>query len=193
MNSPIDQSVDASIEALLILAADPISEIELAQTLEVPIEVVKQGLRRLVAFYDQTDRGFELRQVGAGWRYYTRADQADVITRFVGDQQMGRLTQASLETLAVVAYLQPVSRARIAAVRGVNADGVVRTLVARNLIQEIDRDPISGAALLGTTDFFLEKLGLTSINDLPPLAPNLPDASALDEELQRLASDGGDE
>ncbi|MDR2975606.1 MAG: SMC-Scp complex subunit ScpB [Propionibacteriaceae bacterium] len=179
--------LDAQLEALLILATEPLSEAELATTVEVPVDEVAAGLRRLADFYDGSGRGFELRHVGAGWRYYTRPEHADVIARSVLEGRGASLSQASLETLAVIAYLQPISRSRIAAVRGVNVDGVVRTLIARNLVHEVDKDEASGAGLLGTTSYFLERMGLTDVTDLPPLAPNLPDAAALDDELRRLA------
>ncbi|MCL2735920.1 MAG: SMC-Scp complex subunit ScpB [Propionibacteriaceae bacterium] len=180
--------IDAEIEALLILATEPVSEVDLAQTLQAPVEETLTALRRLAAHYDETGRGFELRQVGQGWRYYTRPEHADTIARSVLEGQQGKLSQASLETLAVIAYLQPISRSRISSVRGVNVDGVVRTLVARNLVAEVDKEESSGAGLLGTTAYFLERMGLTSLTDLPPLAPHLPDASVLDEELKRRAT-----
>jgi len=179
--------IDAQIEALLILATEPVAEADLAQTLDVPVEEIGAALARLCEFYDGTGRGFELRHVGAGWRYYTRPEHAEIIAHSVLEGQQGKLSQASLETLAVIAYLQPISRARISAVRGVNVDGVVRTLISRNLVAEVDRDESSGAGLLGTTAYFLERMGLTSLADLPPLAPNLPDATHLDEELASLA------
>ncbi|MCL2482498.1 MAG: SMC-Scp complex subunit ScpB [Propionibacteriaceae bacterium] len=180
--------IDAEIEALLILATEPVSETDLAQTLDVPVDEVSLALTRLAQFYDQTGRGFELRQVGAGWRYYTRPEHADTIARSVLEGHQGKLTQAGLETLAVIAYLQPVSRSRVSLVRGVNVDGVVRTLITRNLVREVDRDETTGAGLLGTTTYFLERMGLAQLSDLPPLAPNLPDASVLDEELIRLGT-----
>ncbi|MDR0488492.1 MAG: SMC-Scp complex subunit ScpB [Propionibacteriaceae bacterium] len=182
------QPIDAEIEALLILATEPLTEMELAETLEASVGEVTWALKRLAAFYDETGRGFELRHVGGGWRYYTRPEHADTIARSVLEGQHGRLSQASLETLAVIAYLQPVSRSRISAVRGVNVDGVVRTLITRNMVCEVDKDEASGAGLLGTTTYFLERMGLGSLEDLPPLAPHLPDASHLDEELRRLAT-----
>ena len=184
----MSELIDAEIEALLILATEPKSEIDLAQTLEVSIDEVSSALSRLVRFYDETGRGFELRHVGMGWRYYTRPEHADIVARSVLEGQYSKLTQASLETLAVVAYLQPISRSRIAAVRGVAVDGVVRTLISRNLVHEVERDETSGAGLLGTTTYFLERMGLSSLDDLPPLAPHLPDASHLDEELRRHAA-----
>ena len=187
MNAHDAPLIDAQIEALLILATEPVSEADLAQTLDVPVDEVEAALARLAQFYDETSRGFELRHVGAGWRYYTRPEHAQIIAHSVLEGQQGKLSQASLETLAVIAYLQPISRARISAVRGVNVDGVVRTLISRNLVTEVDRDESSGAGLLGTTSYFLERMGLTSLADLPPLAPNLPDAAHLDEELTALA------
>jgi segregation and condensation protein B len=110
-----------------------------------------------------------------------------MIARSVLEGQQGKLSQAGLETLAVIAYLQPIARSRISAVRGVNVDSVVRTLLTRNLIMEVDHDQDSGAALLGTTTYFLERMGLTGLDELPPLAPHLPDATALDEELRHMA------
>ncbi|MDR2931441.1 MAG: SMC-Scp complex subunit ScpB [Propionibacteriaceae bacterium] len=184
--------LDPRLEALLIVATEPVSATELAQVLELPLPEVEAGLIRLASFYDATGRGFELRRIGVGWRYYTRTQYDGVIARSVVEGQSGKLTRAGLETLAVIAYLQPVSRSRIASVRGVNVDSVVRTLVARGLVHEVDKDHDSGAGLLATTTYFLERMGLASLDELPPLAPNLPDARALDEELARLASAGVD-
>src|SRR5690606_22743428 len=126
-------------------------------------------------------RGFRLREVGGGWRVYSAPAYADVVGRFVVDGQTARLTQASLETLAVIAYRQPVSRGRVAAIRGVNVDGVVRTLLTRGLIEEMGHDDDGGAVLYGTTNYFLERMGMTTLADLPPLAPYLPDLETLGE------------
>lgn len=175
--------IDAEIEALLILATEPLTDLELASILEAPVEEVVSSLHRLARFYDETGRGFELRHIGAGWRYYTRPEHSETIARSILEGQHGKLSQAGLETLAVIGYLQPISRSRIAAVRGVNVDTVVRTLISRNLIREVDRDESTGAGLLGTTTYFLERMGLTSLDELPPLAPNLPEAAQLEEEL----------
>ena len=183
----------APLEALLLMATEPVPAEELARAVGAPTEVVTTGLEQLAAFYDETGRGFELRRVGAGWRYYTRAQHADLIGAWLLDGQPGRLSQAALETLAVVAYLQPISRGRVAAVRGVNVDGVMRTLATRDLIEEVGRDPESGARLFATTGTFLERMGLTSLDELPPLAPNLPDATALEAELAGLANPTLDE
>ena len=170
-----------SLEAVLLVADEPVTEELLAQVTEQSASEVATALRALAASYTSERRGFDLRQVAGGWRLYTRADCAAVVERFVSDGQEIRLTQAALETLAVVAYRQPVSRARVSAVRGVNCDGVMRTLVLRGLIEEAGSDPDTGAILFQTTRYFLERLGLASLSDLPDLAGFLPDR--LDEEL----------
>jgi segregation and condensation protein B len=180
-------NVAGALEALLLLAAEPVTEFELAQAVGVPESEVAETLTELVAFYTETGRGFELRQVGGGWRYYTREEYADLITRSVVEGQQSRLSQAALETLAVVAYTQPISRARVSAVRGVNVDGVMRTLLARGLIEEAGHDPESGAVLFTTTSYFLERMGLNTLEDLPPLAPQLPEVEELEAELGQLA------
>ena len=180
-------NVAGALEALLLLAAEPVTEFELAQAVGVPESVVSENLAELVAFYEETGRGFELRQVAGGWRYYTREEHADMITRYVTEGQQSKLSQAALETLAVVAYTQPISRGRVSAVRGVNVDGVMRTLLARGLIEEAGHDPESGALLFATTSYFLERMGLQSLDDLPPLAPQLPEVEELEAELGQLA------
>jgi segregation and condensation protein B len=184
-----DESVNVAgaLEALLLLAAEPVTEFELAQAVGVPESVVAETLTELVAFYEETGRGFELRQVGGGWRYYTREEYADMISRYVVEGQQSRLSQAALETLAVVAYTQPISRARVSAVRGVNVDGVMRTLLSRGLIEETGHDQESGAVLFATTSYFLERMGLKALQDLPPLAPQLPEVEELEAELGQLA------
>jgi segregation and condensation protein B len=173
-----------ALEAILMVVDEPVSEVLLAQVTERPTEEVLEALRGLAAEYDGAGRGFELRQVAGGWRYYTRASCAAYVERFVLDGQQARLTQAALETLAVVAYRQPVSRARVSAVRGVNVDGVMRTLVARGLVEEAGREEglgEGGAILYRTTSYFLERLGLRGIDELPDLAPFLPELDAVDE------------
>ncbi|ETK36512.1 SMC-Scp complex subunit ScpB [Microbispora sp. ATCC PTA-5024] len=169
------QSLRAALEAVLMVVDEPVAEITLAQVLERPTGEIAKALRELSAEYTAAGRGFDLREVAGGWRFYTRAECAPLVERFVRDGQQARLTQAALETLAVVAYRQPVSRARVAAVRGVNSDGVMRTLVARGLVEEAGTDPESQAVLYRTTSYFLEKLGLKSLDELPELAPFLPD------------------
>ncbi|MFI7148349.1 SMC-Scp complex subunit ScpB [Nonomuraea sp. NPDC050022] len=168
-------TLGAALEAILMVVDEPVPEMTLAQVLERPTHEVSTALRALAAEYTQAGRGFDLREVAGGWRFYTRADCAALVERFVRDGQQTRLTQAALETLAVVAYRQPVSRARVAAVRGVNSDGVMRTLVARGLVEEAGTDPESQAVLYRTSSYFLERLGLKDIGELPELAPFLPD------------------
>jgi len=165
---------------------EPVGEVLLAQVTERPTDEVAGALRELAREYDEANRGFELRQVAGGWRFYTRESCAPYVEKFVLDGQQARLTQAALETLAVVAYRQPVSRARVSAVRGVNVDGVMRTLVARGLVAEAGTDHESGAILYRTTPYFLERLGLNDLSELPelaPLLPDLPDLHGLDESL----------
>jgi segregation and condensation protein B len=164
-----------ALEAILMVVDEPVGEIMLAQVLEQPADVIAFALRDLARAYTQEGRGFELRQAAGGWRFYTREVYASYVERFVLDGQSVRLTQAALETLAVVAYKQPVTRSRISAIRGVNCDGVVRTLMSRGLIEECGAEPDSGAHLYRTTGLFLEKLGLGSVDELPALAPFLPD------------------
>jgi segregation and condensation protein B len=165
----------ASLEAILLVVDEPVPEIVIAQVLERPREEVAAALRDLAASYDAEERGFDLREVAGGWRYYTRAECAPVVERFVRDGQEVRLTQAALETLAVVAYRQPVNRARVSAVRGVNCDSVLRTLTLRGLIEEAGTESETGAILYRTTGYFLERLGLASLAELPDLAPFLPE------------------
>jgi segregation and condensation protein B len=173
--------VDAALEAVLMVVDEPVSAISLAAALELPLPDVEAALVRLEEGYAAQQRGFTLRNVGGGWRMYSRHEYAAVVERFVLDGQQARMTQASLETLAVIAYRQPVSRSRVAAVRGVNVDGVIRTLLTRGLIEEVGHDEESTAILYGTTSSFLERLGLQSLDDLPALAPYLPEVDVLDE------------
>lgn len=181
------EEITGGLEALLLIADEPMPETELAIALQVPTSVVVDALAELVAFYDETGRGFELRQVGGGWRYYTRDEHADLVGRHLLDGQQAKLSQAALETLAVVAYQQPISRARISAVRGVNVDGVMRTLLTRGLVAEAGHDHESGATLFRTTGYFLERMGLRSLDELPALAPHLPEVAELEAELTQLA------
>jgi len=168
-----------SLEALLMIADQPLDETTLATAVGYPVPDVSAALADLAAEYAEQGRGFELRNVAGGWRYYTREELAPVVEAFVLDGQQARLTQAALETLAVVAYRQPVSRARVSAIRGVNVDGVMRTLLTRGLVEEAGQDHSSGAYLYRTTSYFLERIGVTSLDDLPELAPYLPDLNDL--------------
>jgi segregation and condensation protein B len=170
----------SALEAILLVADEPVADNMLAQVLEVAQADVATALHGLAASYSEQGRGFELREVAGGWRYYTRAEFAPVVEKFVRDGQEVRLTQAALETLAVVAYRQPVGRAQVSAVRGVNCDGVMRTLTLRGLVEEAGTDQETGAILFRTTSYFLERLGLAGLEQLPELAPFLPDH--LDDE-----------
>jgi segregation and condensation protein B len=145
-----------------------------------PVPEVLSSVEALAAEYSTAGRGFDLRAVGKGWRFYTRAECAEIVERFVVDGQQARLTQAALETLAVVAYRQPVTRGRVGAVRGVNVDGVMRTLVSRGLVEEAGHEPDTGATLYRTTGYFLERLGLASVDELPEVANYLPSLDNLD-------------
>ncbi|WP_030919186.1 SMC-Scp complex subunit ScpB [Streptosporangium amethystogenes] len=175
----------AGLEAILLVVDEPVAEVTLAQVLERPVHEVGRVLRELSAEYTEAGRGFDLREVAGGWRFYTRAECASLVERFVRDGQQTRLTQAALETLAVVAYRQPVSRARVAAIRGVNSDGVMRTLVTRGLVEEAGTEPESQAVLYRTSSYFLERMGLRGLDELPELAPFLPDdMESLEEQKQ---------
>ncbi|WP_438803784.1 SMC-Scp complex subunit ScpB [Micromonospora fiedleri] len=170
-----DTELRGALEAILLVVDEPVSELTLAQVLEQPAERIGPMLDDIAAGYTAAGHGFDLRRAAGGWRLYTRPEYASYVERFILDGQSVRLTQAALETLAVVAYKQPVTRSRISAIRGVNCDGVIRTLVSRGLVEECGTESDSGAYLYRTTTMFLEKLGLNSLDDLPPLAPFLPD------------------
>jgi segregation and condensation protein B len=184
VTAPGSDEVDLKglVEAILLVVDEPVTEVTLAQVAERPVPDVLDVLRGLAAEYDASGRGFSLREVAGGWRLYTRDEFAPWVERFVLDGQQARLTQAALETLAVVAYKQPVSRARVSAVRGVNVDGVMRTLIARGLVEESGIEHETQAHLYRTTSYFLERLGLRSLDDLPDLAPHLPDLDAIEDE-----------
>lgn len=175
-----------ALEAVLLVADAPVAEVDLAQVLEHPTEAVAAQLRALAQEYTDDGRGFQLRQAGPGWRLYTRPECAPYVERFVRDGRSAKLSPAALETLAIVAYRQPISRGRISAVRGVDVDGVMRTLLGRGLIEEAGADASSGATLYCTTDFFLERLGMSSLEELPPLAPHLADVTGVEEQLEQL-------
>ena len=177
-----DPELRKAIEAILLVVEEPVRPGEIAQVLEVPTDEVTSTLRALRAEYVDEGRGFVLREVGGGWRLYTDPGAAPYVERFVLHGRSGRMSQAALETLAIVAYKQPVTRAQISEIRGVDADGAVRTLHARGLIEEVGREPSPGQPLLyGTTSLFLERLGLTGLEELPPL-PALTPGGPLPEE-----------
>lgn len=175
-----------ALEAVLMVADQPLDSVALATAVGHPVEDVVGALQTLAEQYDEQDRGFELRHVAGGWRYYTREAYAPAVEKFVLEGQQARLTQAALETLAVVAYQQPVSRARVSAVRGVNVDGVMRTLLTRGLVEEAGQDVGTGAHLYRTTGYFLERIGVSSLDELPELAPYLPDMEDLEDEIERV-------
>ncbi len=170
-----------ALEAVLMVADQPLDHLVLASAVGYPAGEVEQALHGLAAEYAEQGRGFDLRNVAGGWRFYSREEFAPVVEQFVLEGQQARLTQAALETLAVVAYKQPVSRARVSGIRGVNVDGVMRTLLSRGLVEEAGQDSETTAILYRTTSYFLERIGVTSLADLPELAPLLPDLGDLDD------------
>lgn len=174
----------AALEAVLMVVEEPVSAASLAAALDRPEPVVEEALTAIARDDEESRRGFALLCLGGAWRYYSRHDLAPVVEKYLLDGQRARLSQAALETLAVIAYRQPVSRARVSGVRGVNVDGVVRTLLTRGLITETGVDEEHGAVLYGTTPYFLQRLGLRSLEDLPPLAPYLPESDILDQLIQ---------
>lgn len=178
-----------AIEAMLMVSDQPMDEVTLASAVGYPVPEVVTALAELAREYDDTGRGFELRNVAGGWRYYTREEFAPVVERFVLEGQQARLTQAALETLSVVAYKQPVSRSRVSAIRGVNVDGVMRTLLTRGLVEEAGQDGEHGATLYRTSNYFLERIGILSLEELPELAPHLPELQDLEDELNEAAQD----
>ena len=177
-----------ALEAVLMVADEPLEAASLASAVGCPTALVVEALEGLAADYTEQGRGFDLRNVAGGWRFYTREEYAAVVESFVLEGQQARLTQAALETLAVVAYKQPVSRARVSAIRGVNVDGVMRTLLTRGLVEEAGQDRETGANLYRTTGYFLERIGITDLGELPELAPYLPDLADMEEELTEQVS-----
>ncbi|HKS03530.1 MAG TPA: SMC-Scp complex subunit ScpB [Arthrobacter sp.] len=202
MTEPATGRERAALEAVLMVLDEPASATDLAAGLNLTVAAVEALLLDLQRDYDgytvkapdmetgsnglqdevaSSPRGFELRNVAGGWRIYSRAEFADVVGAFVLEGQTARLTQAALETLAVIAYRQPVSRARVSAIRGVNVDSVVRTLTQRGLVEDAGTDPESGAVLYRTTSYFLERMGIGSVAELPQLSPNLPGLEGIEE------------
>ncbi|MFT4136156.1 SMC-Scp complex subunit ScpB [Microbacterium sp.] len=186
--APVD--VARRLEAILLVVDEPQSLVSLAAAVAAPVPAVRQAVENLVADYDGElggpRRGFELREVGGGWRLYVRAEHDDVVSEFVNSQAPSRLSQAALETLAVIAYKQPVTRGQVASIRAVNVDSVVRTLLARGLVAEVGTDAETGAILYGTTDALLVHLGINSLDELPHISPLLDDGAAgFDSEERR--------
>ncbi|MDQ0648850.1 segregation and condensation protein B [Microbacterium natoriense] len=187
---PVEAPLTEKVEAILLIIDEPIGLVALAAAVGAPVAAVRQTLETLVADYDGVGRGprrgFELREVGGGWRLYVRDDHDDLVADFIGGQAPARLSQAALETLAVIAYKQPVTRSQVASIRAVNVDSVVRTLLARGLITEMFADSETGAINYGTTDALLQHLGINSIDELPPISPLLDDgADGFDEGVVR--------
>jgi segregation and condensation protein B len=181
------EELDERLEALLVVADRPLDLAALATALDRPIAVVRQAVERLRDDYDgragTRRRGFELRELATGWRLFSRGDHDETVRALLDDESSGRLSQAALETLAVIAYRQPVTRGQIAAVRAVSVDSVLKTLVARGLVSEVGRTEESGAALYGTTDELLVALGIRGLHELPPLAPLLQGAEAAHDHV----------
>jgi segregation and condensation protein B len=179
----VDSDLERQLEAIFMVADEPQSVVSLATALGAPVPAVRQSIERLVADYDgtagggATRRGFELREVGGGWRIYVRGEFDDVVRDFVLTQNPSKLSQAAMETLAVVAYKQPISRGQIASIRAVNVDSVVRTLVGRGLVTEAYTDSETGAIHYETTDLLLTQLGINSLDDLPKISPLLDDGA----------------
>ena len=176
-----DHDLAGALEAVLLVVDSPVTESALATAVGHRPARVRELLLELAARYTTASSGIELRELGGGWRFYTRDRFAPVVERFVLDGAQSRLSRAALETLAVVAYRQPVTRSRIAGVRGVNVDGVIRTLMSRGLIEDVGADPDTGGLLYRTTDLFLERLGLSDLSELPSLGPLLPDIDGIDD------------
>lgn len=178
----METELDRQLEAILMVADEPQSLVALATVLEQPVSVVKAAIARLVADFDGTSgsvrRGFELREVGGGWRFYVREYYDDLVRDVVLSQNSTKLSQPALETLAVIAYKQPVSRSQVSSIRAVNVDSVMRTLVGRGLITEVGTEPETGAILYGTTDLLLTHLGIDSLDQLPPVSELLDDGSS---------------
>ena len=184
-----DDELARVLEALLLVVDTPITAEALATVTEQPVHRITEMLKGIAAELSARDSGIDLREAGGGWRMYTRARFAPYVERLLLDGSRSKLTRAALETLAVVAYRQPVTRARVSAVRGVNVDAVIRTLVARGLITEAGTDADTGATTFATTELFLERLGLSSLTDLPDIAPLLPDVDVIDDLSETLDSE----
>lgn len=202
-STAVDERIVRALEAVILVATEPVSAEQLASILDIGVDVVESLCSSLSLAYDEAGHGFQLVRVAGGYRYQSHPDVAAYVERFILDGQRARLSGAALETLAIVAYKQPISRAQIASIRGVDPDGVLRTLQGRGYIDQVGRDPGPGQAVMwGTTPAFLEKLGLDSVADLPPLAEFMPGADVvetlerglrinIDEELQQVIAEAG--
>ena len=184
-----DAEFRSVLESLLLVVDTPVTVDALASASDSAPERVAAALTEMAAELTEQGSGMDLREAGGGWRLYTRARNAPYVERLLLDGARSKLTRAALETLAVVAYRQPVTRARVSAVRGVNVDAVMRTLLARGLITEAGTDSDSGAVTFATTELFLERLGLSSLADLPDIAPLLPDVDVIDDLSENLSDE----
>ncbi|MEY4648006.1 MAG: hypothetical protein RL009_422 [Actinomycetota bacterium] len=173
-----DEELAPALEAILMITDAPVSLVALATALERPVNIIRDAVNALKESYDGQNRGFELREVGGGWRIYVRQEFDWAVRMFIANENPTKLSQAALETLAVIAYKQPISRGQVASIRAVNVDSVVKTLLNRGLITELYTDSETGAVHFGTTDLMLELLGINSLDELPRISPYLPDASA---------------
>ena len=188
------EAISRAIEAIIMVAEEPVPPNLLAQLLEMPVTEVEQACKQLADSYEAEGRGFILVKVAGGYRYQSHPDQSPYVERFVLEGQSSRLSNAALETLAIIAYKQPISRAQAASIRGVDVEAVVRTLQSRGYIAPLGRDPGPGQAVLwGTTPLFLEKLGLDSLDDLPPLGDFVPGADVVEALETTLRPAGPDE
>ncbi|MDJ0428891.1 SMC-Scp complex subunit ScpB [Rhodococcus fascians] len=184
-----DNTLAAALEAVLLIVDTPASDEQLASAVGSSVARVRAALNRMAAELTERRSGIDLRYAGDGWRFYTRTAYAPYVERLLLDGARSKLTRAALETLAVIAYRQPLTRARVSAVRGVNVDGVMRTLLARGLISEAGTDPETTGTMYCTTELFLERLGLASLGDLPKLAPLLPGVDLIDEISDSMDTD----
>jgi segregation and condensation protein B len=181
----LDPEIVRALEAILLVAMEPVSPVLLAQLLEISQVTVEEVCERLAETYESAGHGFQLVKIAGGFRFQSHPDLAPYVERFVLDGQQARVSSAALETLAIIAYKQPLSRSQIAAIRGVDPEAVMRTLQARGYITEVERDDGPGQAVMfGTTPLFLERLGIASIEHLPSIADFIPDASVV-EALER--------
>lgn len=181
-NTLQEDTIEGAIEAILMITDAPISLVALATALEIPVNQVRDAVLKLKDDYDGKEglspRGFELREVAGGWRIYVRENYDWAVKMFIANENPTKLSQAALETLAVIAYKQPIARGQIASIRGVNVDSVVRTLTSRGLVTELYTDSETGAIHYGTTSLLLEQLGINSLDQLPPISPYLPDVTS---------------
>ncbi|OZC44383.1 SMC-Scp complex subunit ScpB [Rhodococcus sp. WWJCD1] len=184
-----DATLASALEAVLLIVDTPASDEQLASAVGASVARVRASLNEMAGALTERSSGIDLRYAGDGWRFYTRTAYAPYVERLLLDGARSKLTRAALETLAVIAYRQPLTRARVSAVRGVNVDGVMRTLLARGLISEAGTDPETNGTMYCTTELFLERLGLASLGDLPELAPLLPGVDLIDEISDSMDTD----